>query len=119
MPFVGHEPKSPKTLYLKYTMLRGKHPHPDLGQNPHPLFPFKSRKKACDKIRILFYKNTVFSRFLLCFFKLKDLKIFYNLKVCLTTLFGCLFLPFSHYWAVPQNNVYYSHSPYYVGLQTA
>ena len=110
MPFVRTIAKSPKTLYLKYTMLRGKHPHPVLGQNPHPLFPLKSRKKTYDKIRILFYKNTVFSRFLLCFFKLKDLKIFYNLKVCLTTLFGCLFLPFSHYWTVPQNNSFYSHS---------
>ena len=44
------------------------------------------------------------------FFQIKRPQDFYHLKVCLTTLFGCLFLPFSHYWAVPQNSWYYSHS---------
>ena len=81
MPLVRTFAKSPKTLYLKYTMLRGKHPHPVLGQNPHPLFPLKARKKGYDKIRILFYKNLIFIRFYLCFLKNKDLKILYNLKV--------------------------------------
>ena len=76
MPFVRTFAKSPKTLYLKYTMLRGKHPHPDLGQNPHPLFPLKARKKGYDKIRILFYKSIRFSKVLPMFSKkAKDLKI--------------------------------------------
>ena len=76
MPFAGLFVKSPKTLYLKYTMLRGKPSHPVLGQNPHPLFPLKSSKKGYDKICILFYKSIRFSKVLPMFFeKLKDLKI--------------------------------------------
>ena len=76
MPFAGLFVKSPKTLYLKYTMLRGKHLHPVLGQNPHPLFPLKSSKKGYDKIQILFYKNSRFSKVLPMFSKkAKDLKI--------------------------------------------
>ena len=76
MPFVRTIVKSPKTLYLKYTMLRGKHPHPVLGQNPHPLFPLKSSKKGYDKIHILFHKSIRFSKVLPMFSKkAKDLKI--------------------------------------------
>ena len=76
MPFLRHWLKSPKTLYLKYTMLRGKHPHPVLGQNPYPLIRLYSGKKGYDKIRILFYKSIRFSKVLPVFFeKLKDLKI--------------------------------------------
>ena len=76
MPFVRTFVKSPKTLYLKYTMLRGKPSHPVLGQNPHPLFPLKARKKGYDKIRILFYKSIRFSKVLPMFSKkAKDLKI--------------------------------------------
>ena len=76
MPFVRTFVKSPKTLYLKYTMLRGKLPHPVLGQNPHPLNRLYSGKKGYDKIRILFYKNSRFSKVLPMFSKkVKDLKI--------------------------------------------
>ena len=69
MPFVRTFVKYPKTLYLKYTMLRGKPSHPVLGQNPYPLFPLKSSKKGYDKIRILFYKNSRFSKVLPMFLK--------------------------------------------------
>ena len=76
MPFVRTFAKSPKTLYLKYTMLRGKHPHPVLGQNPYPLIRLYSGKKGYDKIHILFYKNSRFSKVLPMFSKkAKDLKI--------------------------------------------
>jgi hypothetical protein len=76
MPFAGLFVKSPRTLYLKYTMLRGKHPHPVLGQNPYPLIRLYSGKKGYDKIQILFYKNSRFSKVLPMFSKkAKDLKI--------------------------------------------
>ena len=76
MPFAGLFVKSPKTLYLKYTMLRGKPSHPVLGQNPYPLIRLYSGKKGYDKIHILFYKNSRFSKVLPMFSKkVKDLKI--------------------------------------------
>ena len=76
MPFVRTFVKSPKTLYLKYTMLRGKHPHPVLGQNPYPLIRLYSGKKGYDKIQILFHKSIRFSKVLPMFSKkAKDLKI--------------------------------------------
>ena len=57
-------------------MLRGKPSHPVLGQNPYPLIRLYSGKKGYDKIHILFYKNSRFSKVLPMFSKkAKDLKI--------------------------------------------
>ena len=68
-------------------MLRSKPSHPILGQNPHPLFPLKSSKKGYDKIQILFYKNSRFSKVLPMFFeKLKDLKIHLKSQGLICTL---------------------------------
>lgn len=116
MPFVRTIVKSPKTLYLKYTMLRGKHPHPVLGQNPYPLIRLYSRKKGYDKIQILFYKNSRFSKVLPMFSKkAKDLKIHLKSQGLISYLIILIFSFFRLYLRA-QKHVHHSHSIVPIGF---
>ena len=83
--------KSHKALFYAtfkgLVVLRGKPPHPVLGQNPHPLIRLYSGKKGYDKIRILFHKSIRFIKVLPMFFeKLKDLKIRFKSQGLISTL---------------------------------
>ena len=87
-------------------------------------FPFKFKEKIYDKIRILFYKNLIFLRFLLCFSKIKRPQDFilisrsdFFLRILFFTLFRTFGIAPKHSIKPYINIIHYS--PYFVNTSRA